>query len=117
VLRHTVLWISNGGRHYAPWSGRHTAVMGIEDVTGCFHLGLAESAKPNALSRRGHPTTLTLNPKKPTTVNYIFGVAAIPAGFDRVADIRAAKGGIELVAASGRRARCALDLAFLGARV
>lgn len=113
VLRHTVLWISNGGRHYAPWNGRHTAVMGIEDVTGYFHLGLAESAKPNALSRRGLPTTLTLDPKKPTTVNYIFGVAAIPAGFDRVADIRAAKGGIELTAASGLRARCALDLAFL----
>jgi hypothetical protein len=113
VLRHTILWISNGGRHYAPWNGRHTAVMGIEDVTGFFHLGLAESAKPNALSRAGRPTTLTLNPKKPTAVNYIFGVAAIPAGFDRVKDIRAARDGIELIADSGQRARCALEVEFL----
>jgi hypothetical protein len=113
VLRHTILWISNGGRHYAPWNGRHTAVMGIEDTTSCFHLGLAESAKPNVLSRAGLPTTLTLNPKKPTEVRYIFGVAAIPAGFDRVAEIRAGSGGIELVAANGKRARTKLDVAFL----
>lgn len=113
VLRHTVLWISNGGRHYAPWNGRHTAVMGIEDTTSYFHLGLAESAKPNALSRAGLPTTLTLNPKKPTVVNYIVGVAAIPAGFDRVKEIRAVKSGIELVAANGKRTSCALDVGFL----
>ncbi len=113
VLRHTILWISNGGRHYAPWNGRHTSVMGIEDITGYFHHGLAESAKPNPLNRRGIPTTLMLDPKKPTEVRYIFGVAAIPAGFDRVADIRAAKGGIELFAANGKRARSKLDVGFL----
>lgn len=113
VLRHTILWISNGGRHYAPWNGRHTSVMGIEDVTGYFHHGLAESAKPNPLSRRGLPTTLALDPKKPAEVRYILGVAAIPAGFDRVAAIRTRKGGIELVAANGKRARTPLDVGFL----
>ena len=113
VLRHTILWISNGGRHYAPWNGRHTSVMGIEDVTGYFHHGLAESAKPNPLSRRGIPTTLMLNPKKPTAVNYIIAVAAIPAGFDRVAEIRAVKDGVELIATSGKRVRSPLDVEFL----
>lgn len=117
VLRHTILWMSNGGRHYAPWNGRHTAVMGLEEVTSYFHTGLAESAKPNALNRAGIPTTLTLHPKKPTTVNYIMAVAAIPAGFDRVAEIVAARdgaGGVELVAESGQRARAAVDLDFIG---
>ncbi len=114
VLRHTIFWLSNGGRHYAPWNGRHTAVLGLEDVTSYFHVGLAESAKPNALSRAGFPTTLTLHPKKPTTVNTIMAVAAIPPGFDRVAEIRAAGDGVELVAASGQRATCALDVGFLG---
>lgn len=113
VLRHTILWLSNGGRHYAPWNGRHTAVLGLEDTTSYFHYGLAESAKPNPLSRRGLPTTLTLDPKKPTVVNTIVGVAALPAGFDRVKDIRAVPGGIELVAANGKRARTAVDLGFL----
>jgi len=112
-LRHTIFWISNGGRHYAPWNGRHTAVMGLEDVTSYFHLGLAESARPNPLSRRGIPTALKLDPKIPTTIRTIMGVAAIPAGFDRVDEIRAARGGIELVAASGTRVRCPLELGYL----
>lgn len=113
VLRQTIFWISNGGRHYAPWNGRHTAVMGLEEVTSYFHTGLADSASPNALSRRGIPTTVKLDPKRPTAVNYIMAVAAIPKGFDRVADIVAAGDGVELIAASGKRARCALDLEFL----
>jgi hypothetical protein len=113
TLRHTILWISNGGRHYAPWNGRHTAVMGIEDTTSYFHYGLAESAKANPLSRRGIPTTLRLHPKKPTTVNYIIGVAAIPQGFDRVADIRAIPGGVELVSRSGKRVRSGVELDWL----
>ena len=113
VLRHTIFWISNGGRHYPPWNGRHTAVLGIEDVTSYFHYGLAESARANPLSRRGIPTTLTLHSRKPTAINYIMAVAEIPAGFDRVAAIRAAPGGVELVAASGKRVPCALDLEFL----
>ncbi|MSU23176.1 MAG: hypothetical protein EXS32_05050 [Opitutus sp.] len=114
VLRHTIFWWSNGGRHYAPWNGRHAAVLGLEEVTSYFHTGLAESVKPNPLSRRGHPTTLTLHPKKPTTVNYIMAVAAIPKGFDRVKEIRAVSGGVELVAESGKRARAAVALDFLG---
>lgn len=113
VLTQTVLWLSNGGRHYAPWNGRHVNVIGIEDVTAYFHCGLAESARPNPVSRRGIPTTLPLHPKKPTTVNYIFGVAEIPAGFDRVQAIYPAEGGIELVAASGKRAAAAVALDFL----
>lgn len=91
VLRNTVLWISNGGRHYAPWSGRHVHVMGIEDVTAYFHYGLAESASENPLTREGMATALELSPDKPVDVNYIMGVAAIPAGFDRVASIRPAE--------------------------
>lgn len=114
VLRQTMLWISNGGRHYPPWNGRHTAVMGIEDTTSYFDFGLAESAKPNPVSRRGLPTTLTLQPRKPTAINYIIGVAQIPAGFKRVADICATEGGIELVAANGRRVPCEVDLSWLG---
>jgi hypothetical protein len=113
VLRQTILWISNGGRHYPPWNGRHTNVIGIEDVTAYFHCGLAESARPNALNRRGIPTAIQLSPKKPTSVNYIFGVANIPAGFDRVQAIRPVGGGVELVAANGKRTQVAVAVGFL----
>jgi hypothetical protein len=115
VLRGTVLWISNGGRHYPPWSGRHVNVLALEEVTSYFHYGLAESARPNELSRRGWPTCVKLEPKTPLVVNYVQAVAAVPRGFDRVEAIAAGPrgDGVVLVAANGRQATCQLDLSFL----
>ena len=116
-MRETIFWLSNGGRHYPPWNSRHVNVMGLEEVTSYFHLGLAESARQNPISRKGFPTCLALNPKHPLVVPYIMGVAGIPAGFDRVTSIRAAQGGraILLESASGRQARAAVEVAFLQA--
>jgi hypothetical protein len=117
VLHETVFWLSNGGRHYPPWSSRHVNVMGLEEVTSNFHLGLAESARKNPISRKGLPTCLTLDPRKPLVVPYIMGVAAIPAGFDRVASIQAVPGkqAIRLQSTSGKQASAAVDLNFLQA--
>jgi len=78
-------WISNGGRHYPPWNGRHVGVMGLEEVTSYFHYGLAESVKANPLSKRGFATHLKLRARTPLHVAYIMGLAAVPVGFDRVA--------------------------------
>jgi hypothetical protein len=115
VLRETIFWHSNGGRHYPPWNSRHVRVLGLEEVTSFFHLGLAESARRNAISDRGFPTCLRLDPRKPLAVNYIMGLARIPAGFDRVLSIQARPGrqAIELRSASGRRAEAPVDLDFL----
>ncbi|MBI5693172.1 MAG: hypothetical protein HZC55_24105 [Verrucomicrobia bacterium] len=112
-LPHTLLWISNGGRHYPPWNGRHTAVMGLEDTASYFHYGLAESVRPNPVSRRGHATAVRLHPRRPTVISYVFGVVELPAGFRRVAEIRPSAGGIELVSSNGKRARAELDLGWL----
>ncbi len=111
VLRETVFWFSNRGRHYAPWNSRHVNVLGVEDVTAYFHFGLAESAGRNAISRRW-PTCVTLDAKKPMVVNYIMGVAAIPAGFDRVRTIEAGADhkSIVLKAASGKAATARVEL-------
>jgi hypothetical protein len=115
VLRETVLWISNRGRHYPPWSGRHVNVMGLEEVTSYFHLGLAESARRNPVSARGFPTCLRLDARRPLVVNYIMGVARIPAGFERVVSIQALPGneGIALHAAKGKRVEAPVDLEFM----
>lgn len=117
VLRQTLFWISNGGRHYFPWNGRHTGVMGLEDVTGYFAYGIAESVRPNPLSRQGIPTSVRLDPRKPLVVPYIMGVAPVPAGFDHVREILSAgdQHGISLVSRSGKRAHAAVDLDFLNA--
>lgn len=113
VLRHTILWLSNGGRHYAPWNGRHVNVLGVEEVTSYFHLGLAESARANPLSKAGIPTSVTLSPRTPFRVATILAVVPIPAGFDMVESVHAMKGGVELRSASGKCARATMDLAFV----
>jgi hypothetical protein len=117
VLRETVFWISNGGRHYPPWNGRHINVLGIEDVTACFHYGLAESAGRNAIAAKGFPTAISLNPRKPTVVPYIMGVAEIPRGFDRVSSIQptADNQSILLRSTSGKQVRLRVGLEFLRA--
>jgi hypothetical protein len=118
VLRETIFWISNRGRHYPPWNSRHVSVLGLEEVTSFFHLGVAESARPNSISARGFPTCLPLDKRKPLAVNYIMGLAPIPAGFDRVVSIQTQPGqnAIALQSASGRQARAAVDLGFLADR-
>jgi len=113
VLRSTVLWISNGGRHYAPWNSRHVSVMGLEDVTSYFHLGLAESARPNPVSKRGIATCLTLKAGAPLTVNYIMAVAAIPKNWGRVKAIQPDAQGVTLHSTNGRSVHAALDTGFL----
>lgn len=112
VLASTVLWHSNGGRHYPPWNGRHRGVLGLEEVTSYFHFGLAESAAPNLLSRAGVPTVLRLDPVRPLTVRYVMGVAAIPRGFDVVRRVLFRRDHIILCARSGRRVEHPVDLSF-----
>lgn len=114
VLASTVLWISNGGRHYAPWNGRHVNVMGIEDVTAWFHYGLAQSAEPNPLSALGCPTHRELSATEPLTVRYVMGVAPIGKRFERVADIQFGDGTITLEGEAGESVKVPVDVKFLG---
>lgn len=113
VLASTVLWHSNGGRHYAPWNGRHRHVLGLEEVTSHFHDGLAESASKNAVSAAGIPTAVQLSPKKPLTVNVVMGVAEVPEGFEQVTRIDRRADGIVLLGKGGRKVPAPLDWSFL----
>ncbi len=113
VLAGSIMWMSNGGRHGAPWNGRHVNVMGLEEVTGYFHVGLAASAKKNAFTERGIPTALQLSPKRPTVVNYIMAVALTPPNFTGVRQIEVNAKGCTLVAESGKQVKCPIDTAFL----
>jgi len=113
VLRQTLLWFSNGGRHYAPWSGRHVDTVGVEEITSYFFLGLAESVRPNAISAAGYPTSLTLDPDKTLDVNYIMAAARIPETFGHVADIAATPDGVVLHSNTDQSVHAKVDLAFL----
>lgn len=115
ILRSTVFWMSNGGRHYPPWSGRHRGVIGLEDVTSCFHHGHAESVRANPLSKAGIPTCLEFTSDTSVSINSIMAVAPTPKGFDEVKAIREGKNGrsVELESRSGKTIKVPLDPGFL----
>lgn len=113
VLRQTVLWHSNGGRHYAPWNGRHRGVLGLEEVTSNFHLGLKESVMSNSITRSGSPTVRQFRPNFHFNVNYAMGVARVPTGFDHVTDIRLANGEARIVSQSGKSVSVPFDRDFI----
>ncbi len=113
VLASTVLWHSNGGRHYPPWNGRHRNVLGVGEATSYFHMGLAESAGKNPLNERGIPTSFMLNPARPLVVNTIMAMAGIPAGFDIVKTISVDEDSVILLSASEKTVRIPLQPNFI----
>ncbi len=115
VLASTIFWISNGGRHYAPWNGRHLNRLALEEVTAYFHYGIAESAHHNPVNEIGYKTAINLSPREPTVVNYIMAAVPVPRGFDRVASIDAEGRGVVVTCDSGKRVAVPVELDFLGA--
>jgi hypothetical protein len=112
VLRTTVFWIENHGRHGHPWNGRNNC-LGLEDVTAHFADGLAASTKENALTKEGVETVVELSADKPTTVNYIQGVVKIPEGFENVQSVEFAPGEVTFVSTTGKRVTAAVRHEFL----
>ena len=113
VLPSTLFWITNGGRHYPPWNGRHVNVLGLEEVVTSPDIDLTKSAGKNAFSNRGIATVLKLHARRPTVINYIMAIAKIPAGFDRVAEIEAGDGAVILKSRGGKAVKAPLDAGFL----
>lgn len=61
ALPSCLLWLSNRGRHYAPWDNRVCAV-GIEPVAAAFDLGVGHSrSSETPLSRSGIQTAVDLH--------------------------------------------------------
>jgi hypothetical protein len=71
ILSSLLLWMSNRGRRYAPWNGRNMCV-GVEPMTGLLDLGCNASLAVNPLNIKGYPTALSLDPAKPTIIQYRF---------------------------------------------
>ena len=110
ALPETVLWMSHGGRDYAPWLGRHTYVLGIEEIaSSCHDNGTFSSAAD--LSRAGLAQGLCLGEGSATEIAYGFGAIAAPAGWTEIADIKVGTSSISLIDVSGDK----ITLPFNGA--
>lgn len=112
VLPVTMLWMSNGGRDYAPWSGRHTGVIGIEDARASA-LGHAHSCLDNELNRRGIPTAFELGSDRKVVIRQIIGACTAAAGEGRLSDVSAADDCLTLHFRSGGTRKLNYDPEFL----
>jgi hypothetical protein len=114
TLPNTLFWISNGGRHGAPWNGRHLRRLALEEVCGHFSDGL-EISKQNRLKAEGVPTTLAFKSKESKSIRNIHLVHPVAPGFGRVEQIVKGENGtyITVTGSSGKIARVPVDWAFL----
>ncbi|MBX2881033.1 MAG: hypothetical protein KTR32_13910 [Granulosicoccus sp.] len=104
ILPETILWMSNGGRHYPPWSSRHTSVLGIEEAATSCHENHQISSKPQR-STAGHVMGLKLDEKLVQQIPYCFGAVPAPAGWREVIDIRVGVESLVLQDVSGEEVK------------
>ena len=116
VLPVTMLWMSNGGRDYAPWSGRHTEVLGIEDARAS-PLGHAHSCVENDWNRNGIPTAFQLAEARTVTMRQVIGGCSVDPGEPGISDIAPGPGRLALKGAGGFSRSLSYDESFLSVPV
>jgi len=97
----TFFWYSNGGRFYAPWNGRHTGVLGIEEGRAYSFYGHKASIEPNPLSDAGIPTSVTLGPDGTVSLHHVIGGMPLPTGWGAVSDITVDGDGLRITGDGG----------------
>ncbi len=112
-LPNTVVWLSNGGRYYPPFSSRHKNVIGIEETCSFFHLGHKTSIEKNYLTEQGFKTYIELAENTIFEIPYLFGVVKIPKSFGKVKSITAIEGGIEITDNAQRKVHSKVNLNFI----
>ncbi len=107
ALPMTMLWHSNGGRDYPPWSGRHIGCLGVEEGAAAHMLDLSTEAD------LAGPGALALEPLGVAEVRHVIGVVAWPSG-EAVADLREEGHAILLRGEGGATRRIPFRAGFLG---
>lgn len=110
----TFLWFSNGGRDYAPWNGRHSGVLGVEEGRANSIHGHRASMGPNPLSDAGIPTALTLRPDGQVAVHNVIGALSLPASGSPITAAEPRGGSLALLCEDGTSFSVPFDAAFLG---
>jgi len=92
----TLLWFSNGGRHQAPWSGRHRARLGIEEVCSFFNEGL-EASRKSPLADKSIPTVRHFNRRSSVSIRSVHVVHQVARNFGMVVDVETVEGEREVI--------------------
>ena len=101
----SMFWHSNGGRDYAPWSGRHVGCLGVEEGAAAHLLALSREADLSG------PGVLTLVPGGVVSVLHVIGAIDWPSG-EPVSAIKAGDDNITIAGEGGasRTLPCLIDL-------
>lgn len=113
ILPVTLVWMSNGGRDYPPWNGRHRHVLGIEDARCWSLFGHAASVADNPLSASGVPTSFRLEPDGSVAVRQVLGGVPIPPQWESIAALDPSAGTLVLRDEAGDRLTIPYDERFL----
>jgi hypothetical protein len=113
-LRNTIMWMSNGGRRYAPWSGRVQGLLGFEEITAFFHYGKEESINENFLTKLGYPTCVELKAEESLSVPLISGITEIGPDYSGILTIeKNDDASIVILGNKGERNIVKCDLSYL----
>jgi hypothetical protein len=102
----TMLWHSNGGRDYAPWSGRHRGCLGVEEGAAEHMLGLSTEAD------LAGPGALTLRPDGIAEVRHVIGAIDWPTE-ETVADVAPSGDEVVIRGEGGAERRVPVRAGFL----
>ena len=111
----TLFWMSNGGRDAAPWNGRHTRRIGVEDVCSHFCDGLEISTR-DLLAAEHIPTSRLFKAGESVRLPHVQGVVEVPSIFGAVAVLEPVPGSTtraRLRSERGAIATFPLDWSFL----
>ena len=108
ALPETLLWMSNGGRDYAPWSGRHLAVLGIEEAATSFHVNGERAGGSDPLRATG----VELRAEAKSIVRCAFGAILAPQGWTRVSNIAIEGASLTITDAGGDSRKLGFDSGF-----
>jgi hypothetical protein len=109
----TLLWISNGGRHGAPWNGRHLGRMGIEEVCSYFADSVTISRK-DPLAAEAVPTSREFRKDETVSLRVVQAVAAVPQDFGTtVSIVPAGPGKVKITGDSGHSVETSIDWNFV----
>jgi hypothetical protein len=107
ALPMTMLWHSNGGRDYAPWSGRHLGCLGVEEGAAAQMLSLSPESDLSG------PGMLALAPDGTAEVRHVIGAISWPSG-EPVAELREEGDAILVRGENGAERRVPFRGGFLG---
>jgi hypothetical protein len=109
----TLFWLTNGGRHQAPWCGRHRHRLGVEDAAA-FHHGGPMTPEAQKLADQGLYDQPAFNANQPTVLRHTQFVHPV-SGQPGLASLKTIPGeeAVKLTFEDGQTTQAAVDWAWL----